>query len=125
MQLLKLAWEEVTPVTIAACWGHTGILPTSFEALAAVDTVPEVKAAVEEVSKALANLNIAIHEQSGKQKNLAKPTLVDDIEELLEDPPDPEWMENEDNKAALIAAVSLAHPCSESSGKVGRLCNVE
>ena len=114
MHLLKLAWEEVTPATIAACWRHTGILPTSFEALAAFDTVPEVEAAVEEASKALANLNIAICERSGQRKNLAKPTLVDDIEELLEDPPDPEWMESEDDETALIAVVSLGHPAHEN-----------
>ena len=52
----------MTPATIAACWRHTGILPTLFEALAAFDTVPEVEAAVEEASKALANLNIAVCE---------------------------------------------------------------
>jgi len=29
MQLLAHAWDQVTPATIAACWRHAGILPSS------------------------------------------------------------------------------------------------
>lgn len=60
MQLLKQAWE-VTPATIAACWSHTGILP-SFQPSVVAEAVPEVEAAVREVSKALSDLNTAIGE---------------------------------------------------------------
>ena len=105
LQLLKRAWEEVTPATIVACWRHTGILPT-LQPSVTVGAVPEVKAAVEEASKALHDLNTTIHQRSSKRQNLAKPALVDDIEELLEEPSDPEWEENEDDEVALIAAVS-------------------
>jgi len=45
MQLLAQAWEEVTPVMIAACWRHTGILP-NFQPIVAVKAIPEVEAAV-------------------------------------------------------------------------------
>jgi len=103
MQLLARAWEEVTPVMIAACWRHTGILP-NFQPIVAVEAIPEVEAAVEAASKVLMDLNTAICQRTGKRQNLAKPALVDDIEELLAEPEEPEWPE--DDEDTLIAAVS-------------------
>ena len=84
MQFLKQAWDEVTQGTIVACWRHTGILP-GFEPCAAIEAVPEVEAAVENASRVLNNLNTIIREQSNEQQNLARPELVDNIEELLKD----------------------------------------
>ena len=84
---------------------HTGILP-AFEPHAAVGAIPEVEAAVEAASKALHALNTAICERSDGRQNLAKPELVDNIEELLKEPGDLEWVEDEEDEAALITAVS-------------------
>ena len=103
MQLLAQAWEEVTPVTIAVCWRHTGILP-NLQPIVAVKAIPEVKAAVKAASKVLMDLNTVIHQWTGKQQNLVKPALVDDIKELLAEPEEPEWLE--DDEDTLIAAVS-------------------
>ena len=44
--------------------------------------------------------------------NLAKPALVDDIEELLEEPGGPMWEENEIDVDALIAVVSIGLHCA-------------
>lgn len=106
MQFLKQAWDEVTQGTIVACWRHTGILP-EFEPHAAAEAVPEVEAAVENASRALSDLNITICEWSNEQQNLARPKLVDNIEELLEGVGEPQWVEDEEDDAALIAAVSI------------------
>jgi len=67
MQLLACAWDQVTPATIAACWRHAGILPSSraenvVEPVA--EPVAEVQAAVDKAAEALANLNLAIHKQT-------------------------------------------------------------
>jgi len=102
MQILARAWEEVTPATIAACWRHTSILP-DFQPIMAVEAVPEVEAAVEAASKVLTDLNTAVHQRTGKQQNLARPALVDNIEELLAEPEEPEWPEEDEE--TLIAAV--------------------
>ena len=106
MQFLNQAWDEVTQVTIAACWRHTGILP-AFEPCATIEDVPEVEAAVKDASKALDHLNTASRERGNERQNLARPELVDDIEELLKEPGDPEWVEDEEDDNALIAAVSI------------------
>ena len=88
-----------------ACWRHTGILP-AFEPHTAVGAIPEVEAAVEAASKALNALNTAICEQGNERQNMARPELVDNIEELLKEPDDLEWVEDEEDEAALITAVS-------------------
>lgn len=55
------SWDQVTPATIAACWRHAGILPSSraenvIEPV--VEPVAEVQAAVDKAAEALANLNL-------------------------------------------------------------------
>ena len=49
------------------------------------------------------------------RQNLARPALVDDIEEILEEPGDPIWEEDENNVDALIAAVSIGPHCASES----------
>ncbi len=115
MQLLACAWDQVTPATIAACWRHAGILPSSrvenvVEPVAepVVEPVAEVQAAVDKAAEALASLNLAIHKQTDEQANLAKPALVDNIEELLKELPEPQWLNNDDDNddvQGLIGAV--------------------
>ena len=63
MQLLARAWDQVTPATIAACWRHAGILPSS-RAENVVEPVAKVQAAVDKAAEALANLNLAIHKRT-------------------------------------------------------------
>ena len=106
MQFLKQAWDKVTQGTIVACWRHTGILP-ELKTHAAIKAIPEVEAAVENASRALNDLNVVIHEQSNDQQNLARLKLVDNIEELLEEVGEPQWVEDEKDDVALIAAVII------------------
>lgn len=60
------SWDQVTPATIAACWRHAGILPSSraenviepvVEPVAEVQAAVD-KAAVDKAAEALANLNL-------------------------------------------------------------------
>ena len=44
----------------------------------------------------MANLNLAIHKRTDEQANLAKPALVDSIEELLKELPEPQWLNEDD-----------------------------
>jgi len=62
-----------------------------------VEPVAEVQAAVNKVAEALASLNLVIQKQTDEQANLAKPALVDNIEELLKELPEPQWLNNDDN----------------------------
>ena len=59
--------DNVTPETIAACWRHTGILPSAQND--AAKPVTEVEAAVDNAAEALARLNLAIWEQTDKWAN--------------------------------------------------------
>ena len=100
MQLLARAWDQVTPATIAACWRHAGILPSSRAENVVepvVEPVAEVQAAVDKAAEVLANLNLAIHKRTDERANLAKPALVDSIEELLKELPEPQWLNEDDD----------------------------
>jgi len=107
MRLLNDAWDAVTKTTIQNCWQKTGILPQNTTAVPETveNTIAEVEMVVDKVAKLLTNLNLAIHSRHGSCHHHATPHLVENIEELLKEPPEPEWPEEDANKMALLDLV--------------------
>ena len=108
MQLMEEAWKRVTKTTIVNCWRHTGILPLdNMPASSSRENIvePEVEIKVQEATKALAQLNLAVTNRKGSRNLLPRPQLVDDIEELLAEPADPEWVDEEESELELINMV--------------------
>lgn len=114
MRLLNSAWDAVTPTTIQNCWRKTGILPQNttsvLENTTSVpemveNTIMEVEIVVDEAAKLLTTLNSTIRSRHGTRHHLATPHLVENIEELLEEPPEPEWPEEDADEMALLDLV--------------------
>ena len=114
MRLLNSAWDAVTPTTIQNCWRKTGILPQNttsvLENTTSVpemveNTIMEVEIIVDKAAKLLTTLNSTIRSRHGTCQHLATPHLVENIEELLEEPPEPEWPEEDADEMALLDLV--------------------
>ena len=60
---------------------------------------------VDEATKLLTSLNLALHSRHGSRHHLAIPQLVENIEELLNEPPEPEWPEEDADEMALLDLV--------------------
>jgi len=117
MCLLNDTWDAVTATMIQNCWRKTGILPcnttvmletvesTIAEVEIVKNTVTEVETIIEEAAKLLTNLNLAICSCHGSHHLLATPHLVENIEELLREPPEPEWPEEDADETAVLDLV--------------------
>ena len=62
---------------------------------------PTVAAAVEETRIALNALNEAVLGRTGSRALLPQPLLIDDVEELLKDPPPPDFSLTDDEEDFL------------------------
>ena len=107
MRLLNDARDAVTQMTIQNCWRKTGILPQNTTAVPETveSTIVEVEVVVDKAAKLLTTLNLAICSCHGTCHHLATPHLVENIEELLKEPPEPEWPEEDADEMALLDLV--------------------
>ena len=69
------------------------------------NTILEVEIVVDKVAKLLDTLNSTIHSCHGHGHHIATPYLVENIEELLEEPPEPEWPGEDADEMALLDLV--------------------